>query len=148
MHATISPINAILCAVAFDYDETAKDAVKHLAGTSYAGGAWRVPILHLPTLKTIFGTMTVDPAVVGAYHELLRRMLDDLASSAHRKGNLGAHITELMERHAIGIAHIKAQTKADDPQLSLWLRGVKNAHANAERKAAIVRKRKEAAWTQ
>jgi len=51
----------------------------------------------------------VEPAVVVAYHEALRRMLDDLLPSAHRKGALGQHIAELMSLHANGIAAIKAK---------------------------------------
>ena len=66
-------------------------------------------MLELPTLKGIFDTMTVDPAVVAAYHEALRKMLDQLLPSAHRRGNLGQHIAELMSLHANGIAAITAK---------------------------------------
>lgn len=110
--------------------------------------------------------------MVTAYHELLKRMLCDFAGSEHRKGALGQHIAELQQRHGVGIAAVRKPgwkptprprstiTPAPSPQsepepgpedraLSLWLRGAKNAHANAEKKAhiatAVKRKRKKAA---
>lgn len=161
MHATITSHTATICAVAFDYDAATKNAVKELAGATYADGAWLVPILHLPVLKLIFSTMTVAPDVVANYHELLRRMLCDFVGSQHRKGALGTHIAELMERHAVGIAAVtakgwqpSARTKVpktievapafedEDTMLGLWLRGSKNAVANAEKKAHIERVRR------
>lgn len=57
-HVTITPSTAILCNIAFDYDESTKEQVKALAGANYQAGQWIVPILHLPTLKLIFSTMT------------------------------------------------------------------------------------------
>lgn len=178
-HATITQNTAILCTVAFDYDETAKEQVKALAGASFDGQVWTVPIMHLPTLKTIFDRLTVAPEVVSAYHELLKRLLSDFASSEHRKGALGNHITELKSLHAVGIAAVLktgwkpvertiipktiecttmlsksdsmpvSVSQEEEKALSLWLRGAKNAHANAEKKAHIAkagqRRRKKAA---
>lgn len=178
-HATITPNTAILCNVAFDYDEHSKEAVKALAGATYTAGLWIVPILHLPVLKLIFSTMSVAPEVVSAYHELLKRMLSDFAGSEHRKGALGNHITELKSLHAIGIAAVLktgwksvertivpktiecttplskndsrpvSVSQEEERALSLWLKGAKNAAANAEKKAhmvtAVKRKRKKAA---
>ena len=180
-HATITPHTAILCNVAFDYDEVSKEAVKALAGATFddIGKVWTVPILHLPVLKLIFSTMTVAPEVVADYHALLKRMLSDFAGSEHRKGALGNHISELKSLHAIGItAVLKTGWKpvertmvpktierttpllkidsisvsispAEEKAIGLWLRGSKNAAANAEKKAhmvtAVKRKRKQAA---
>jgi hypothetical protein len=178
-HATITPHTAVLCAVVFDYNESSKEAVKALQGASFDGHNWLVPILHLPVLKLIFGRLTVAPEVVTDYHALLKRMLTDFAGSGHRKGKLGEHITELQQRHAVGIAavHKTGWKPAERPQriqqpndttvtrpvdsmsvsvspaeekaIGLWLRGSKNAAANAEKKAhmvmAVKRKRKKAA---
>jgi len=180
-HATITPNTAILCDVAFDYDEPSKEAVKALAGATFddIGKVWIVPILHLPVLKLIFSTMTVAPEVVSAYHALLKRMLTDFAGSEHRKGALGNHITELKSLHAIGITAVLktgwkplertivpktiecttplskndsrpvSVSQEEERALSLWLKGAKNAHANAEKKAHIAkagqRKRKKVA---
>jgi hypothetical protein len=107
-HATISRHDAICCAVRCDI--AAKDSVKALAGATFDGDskAWIVPTMHLPTLKGIFDSMTVAPEVISAYHELLRRMLCDTMTSAGRKGELGRHLAELHERHAVGIAHVMA----------------------------------------
>lgn len=179
--ATITPSTAILCNVEFAYDEPSKEAVKALAGATFddIGKVWIVPILHLPVLKLVFSSMTVAPEVVTAYHALLRRMLTDFAGSEHRKGALGTHIAELMNRHAVGVAAVRktgwkpaertiipkmiesttplsqndsrpvSVSQDEDRALSLWLRGAKNAHANAEKKAhvatAVKRKRKKAA---
>lgn len=181
---TITYIDANTMAVRIDgfdkHDErhvAAKAAIKELAGAAYDSNdnTWRLSPMHLPTLKAIFDTMTVDPAAVAAYHEALCRMCDDLLPSAHRKGALGQHIAELMSLHANGIAAIKkagytppthrhvdaapmpkaqpvvdmATTNTDDRGLAIWLSGAKNAHKNAEKKKAIVaakkRKRKELA---
>jgi len=178
-HATITPNTAILCNVAFDYDEPSKEKVKALAGATYTAGLWTVPILHLPVLKLIFGRLTVAPEVVADYHALLKRMLSDFAGSEHRKGALGNHITELKSLHAVGITAVLktgwkpvertiipktierttpllkidsstvSVSQDEDKALSLWLRGSKNAAANAEKKAhmvtAVKRKRKQAA---
>lgn len=108
-HATITPHDRHCAVTMTGYSPAHKDAVKALAGAEYVGDAWIVSVLHLPTLKGIFDTMTVEPAVVAAYHEALRRMCDDLLPHAHRKGNLGQHIAELMSLHANGIAAIKAK---------------------------------------
>lgn len=172
-HATITPHDRHCAVTMTGYDLAHKEAVKALAGAEYIGGAWVVSVMHLPTLKAIFDSMTVAPEVVDAYHEALRRMCDDLLPSAHRKGALGQHIAELMRLHANGIAAIKAkgyvaptyrhvdaapvakvQPAADavevgDKALTVWLAGAKNAAKAAERKQAIVaakkRKRKELA---
>lgn len=166
-HATITP-HGHHCAVTMTgYDLAHKEAVKALAGAEYIGGAWVVSVMALPTLKAIFDTMTVVPEVVAAYHEALRRMCDQLLPSAHRKGNLGQHIAELMRLHANGIAAIKAKgytpptyrhveaapvtqahpvadmaADAADPALTVWLAGTKNAAKAAERKAEIVKARR------
>lgn len=171
-HATITPHTAILCKVAFDYAESTKEHVKALAGANFDGHNWIVPILHLPILKLIFSTMTVAPEVVKAYHELLKRMLDDLDSSSHRKGALGQHIKDLMERHAVGIAAVRKTgwkptprpratvapaplpqsepaPASEDRALALLLSGIKNAHVGTEKAGyiahAVKRKRKKAA---
>lgn len=160
-HATITRHTATICVVAFDYDVATRNAVKELAGATYADGAWLVPILHLPVLKLIFSTMTVAPDVVANYHELLRQMLCDFVGSQHRKGALGTHIAELIERHAVGIAAVtakgwqpSARTKMpktieaapafedEDTMLGLWLRGSKNAVANAAKKARMAKERR------
>lgn len=172
-HATITPHGRHCAVTMTGYDLAQKEAVKALAGAEYGGGAWIVSVLHLPTLKAIFDTMTVDPAVVAAYHDALRQMLDQLLPSAHRQGALGQHIAELMRLHANGIAAIKkggyvppthrhaeatpvvkvqpaaAVVEVGDQALTVWLTGTRNAHRAAERKQAIVtakkRQRKEAA---
>lgn len=173
IHATITPHGKHCAVTMTSYDLAHKEAVKALAGAEYIDGAWIVSVLHLPTLKGIFGSLTVVPEVVAAYHEALRSMLDQLLPSAHRKGALGQHIAELMALHANGIAAIKAKgytppihrhveatpvaktqpaavTVADagDPALTVWLAGAQNAAKAAERKAEIVkarrRKKKEA----
>ncbi len=173
-HATITPHGRHCAVTMTGYDLAHKEAVKALAGAEYIGGAWVVSVLHLPTLKAIFDTMTVEPAVVAAYHKALRKMCDELLPSAHRKGALGQHIAELMRLHANGIAaikkagytppthkHVEAKVKPSPKQpqteaaegadkgLSIWLSGVKNAHKNAEKKKRVAsakkRKRKEIA---
>jgi hypothetical protein len=108
-HATITPHDRHCAVTMTGYDLAHKEAVKALAGAEYIGGAWIVSVLALPTLKGIFDTMAVEPAVVAAYHDALRRMCDQLLPSAHRKGNLGQHIAELMSLHANGIAAIKSK---------------------------------------
>lgn len=108
-HATIISHGKHCAVTMTDYDLAHKEAVKALPGAEYISGAWIVSVLHLPTLKAIFDTMTVEPAVVAAYHEALRRMCDQLLPHTHRKGNLGQHIAELMRLHANGIAAIKAK---------------------------------------
>lgn len=169
-HANITPNTAILCTVAFDYDYATKETILALAGAAFDGHNWIVPILHLPILKLIFSSMTVAPKVVTAYHELLRRMLTDLDSSSHRKGALGQHITELQQRHAVGISAVhkngwnptprpratvaplpqpEPEPVPEDRALALLLSGIKNAHADSEKEGYIVnavkRKRKKAA---
>lgn len=172
-HATITPHDRHCAVTMTGYDLAHKEAVKALAGAEYVGGAWVVSVLHLPTLKAIFDSMTVAPEVVVAYHKALARMCDQLLPSAHRRGALGQHIAELMNLHANGIAAIKAKgyqppthrhveatpvakmqpaadvVEAGDKALTVWLAGTKNAHKAAERKQAIVaakkRKRKELA---
>ncbi len=114
-NATITPYTAILCHVTFPYDKIAKDTVKALPGATYADGAWLVPILHLPRLKLIFAGMTVAPAVVASYHELLRRMRADLTGHEHRRGALGQHIGEVLSLHAVGLATLH-QTAQDAPK--------------------------------
>lgn len=173
-HATITPHGRHCAVTMTGYDLAHKEAVKALPGAEYIGGAWVVSVLHLPTLKAIFDTMTVEPAVVAAYHAALRRMCDDLLPHTHRRGNLGQHIAELMSLHANGIAAIyrngykapestkskgKVQTAIEQPTtqkravsasctgngdhaLTLWLHGAQNAAKQAERKAAIERKRR------
>jgi hypothetical protein len=108
-HATITPHGRHCAVTMTGYSPAHKEAVKALAGAEYIGGAWVVSVLALPTLKGIFDTMTVEPAVVAAYHQAIRRMCDQLLPSAHRKGNKGQHIAELMSLHANGIAAIKAK---------------------------------------
>lgn len=156
-HATITCHSATLAIVEFAYDAATKDAVKALPGADFDGHAWLVPILHLPTLKGIFDTMTVAPEVVAAYHALLRRMLCDLCGHKMPKA--------LSDKHATGIAHITANgwrptptprpqfvapvatlpepaPMVDDPGLALWLRSVQGAVKAEERKAAMMAKRK------
>lgn len=173
-HATITPHGRHCAVTMTGYDLAHKEAIKALAGAEYIGGAWVVSVLHLPTLKAIFDSMTVAPEVVATYHEALRRMCDQLLPSAHRRGALGQHIAELMRLHANGITAIKAKgytppthrhveaapvaqaqpaadmmTDATAPALTVWLAGAKNAAKAAERKQAIVaakkRKKKELA---
>lgn len=171
-HVTITPSTAILCNVAFDYDDTTKEHVKALAGASFNGQVWTVPIMHLPTLKLIFSTMAVAPEVVKAYHELLKQMLSDLAGSEHRKGALGQHIAELQQCHGVGIAAVRKtgwkptprpwatvapaplpqpepETVPEDRALGILLSGIKNAHVGTEKAGyianAVKRKRKKAA---
>jgi hypothetical protein len=162
-HAHVTPNTPILCTVEFDYSPQIKDAVKELAGSNYANSLWTLPIMHLPTLKTIFATLTVDPAVVTAYHALLRKMLRQLEGQ-HRKGAMGKAIADLLDKHAVGIAAVykSGWTPTERPQTQyvptlpptvqpdrptvnvskgeqLWFNGVQNAAKAKERKAAIVR---------
>lgn len=164
-HATITRHSATLAIVEFAYHAATKDAVKALPGAEYADGVWIVPTMHLPTLKGMFGTMTVAPEVIADYHELLRRMLCDTMGSTGRKGELGRHLAELHERHANGIAHVmatgwqptptprpqpvappvpmvEAPPVVDAPDLAIWLRSSRRAVANEERKAAMLAKRR------
>ncbi len=164
-HATITRHSATLAIVEFAYHAATMDAVKALPGAEYADGVWIVPTMHLPTLKGIFDSMTVAPEVISAYHELLRRMLCDTMTSAGRKGELGRHLAELHERHAVGIAHVmatgwqptpsarpqhaaqpvpvaEAAPVVDAPDLAIWLRSSRRAVVNEERKAAMLAKRR------
>lgn len=112
-HATITLHSRLHCIVEFAYDDAVKEAVKTLPGTSFDGKRWIVAIMHLPTLKSIFTKLTVEPEVVAAYHRLLERMLDDLRGHERDKG-----IKALLEKHAVGIAAMRAK----DAQLELTLR--------------------------
>lgn len=109
-HANITHIDGNTMAVRMDmYNARLKDEVKALAGAIYENGAWLLSPMHLSRLKPLFSRMTVEPAVVEAYHAALCRMMDDLSGSLHRKGALGQHIAEVMELHAAGIAAIRAK---------------------------------------
>lgn len=111
-HATISAYTATLCIVEFGYSELAKSVVKSLPGAEYADKQWIVPILHLPTLKTIFTKLTVEQAVIDAYHRLLRRMVANMKGHERDKGVKG-----LLDKHALGIAAMQAK----EAQLALRL---------------------------
>lgn len=122
-HARILPAGPGLCLVDFAFNEAAKNAVKALPGAEFTGGKWVVPTLSLPALKAIFATLTVEPAVIQAYHSLLRRMLEDFAgagltvwlegsqvrSKCLRKGELGRHLAEVIGTHRPGIAAVLRQ---------------------------------------
>lgn len=158
-HATITPHTPTLCAVEFAYHAATKDAVKALPGSTFDGSVWYVAILHLPTLKGMFDTLEVEPAVVVAYHELLKRMMNDLAGCEHSKT-----AQELIATHERGIAAIIATgwqptptqrprhsapqpvagpVEAKDADLAQWLTGVKNAKKAADRKSAIVKNKRK-----
>lgn len=157
MHATISYHDAVCCAVAFAYDAATKDAVKALPGADFDGHAWLVPILHLPTLKSMFDTMTVAPEVVAAYQSLLRRMLCDFCGHKMPKALAEKHAT-VIERItangwqptptprpqpvAMGAPVPEPAPMVEDPGLALWLRSVQGAVKADERKAAMLAKRK------
>ena len=160
-HATITPHTSTLCAIEFAYNVRVKDAVKELPGSTYDGTTWHVAIMHLPTLKGIFDTLTVEPEVVANYHALIKRMLCDFVGSEHRKGELGKHIAEIKATHANGIAAvlstgwqptqpvrprhavavepIAGPVEAKDAGLATWLTGVKNAKKAEETKAHVVK---------
>lgn len=122
-HVTVKPSSPGLCTVAFAYDADAVAAVKALPGAEYDGAAWKVAVLSLPALKSIFATLTVDPAVLADYHQRLRRMLEDFAaggltvrlegsqvrSECFRKGELGRHLAEIVNTHRAGIAAVLKQ---------------------------------------
>lgn len=172
-HATITAHTSTLCIVEFAYSKRVKDAVKALPGSIFDGTTWRVAIMHLPTLKGIFTSMDVEPAVIVAYHDLVKRMLCDLLGSEHRKGELGKHIAEIYATHANGIAAVQrgptgrgwqptppprpqhatplntmpvaGPVEAKDAGLAIWLTGVKNAKANEETKVHVVKARRRKA---
>lgn len=102
--ATIRAYSAKLCIVEFGYSPGQKDTIKALAGAEFDGQRWTVPILHLPTLKTIFTKLTVDPAVINAYHALLQRMVADLDGFKKQKGVKG-----ILKKHSVGIAAMQAK---------------------------------------
>lgn len=122
-HATVKTSAPGLCTVAFAYDAEAVAAVKALPGAEYDGAAWKVAVLSLPALKSIFTALTVDPAVLADYHSRLRRMLEDFAaagltvrlegsqvrSECFRKGELGRHLAEIVNTHRAGIAAVLKQ---------------------------------------
>jgi len=122
-HATIKPAGPGQCRVEFAYNAKAVAAVKALPGSAFDGQHWTVPTLSLPALKAIFATLTVDPAVIGEYHTLLRRMLEDFAGSGLtvwlegsqvrskclRKGQLGPLLAECINTHRAGIAAVLRQ---------------------------------------
>lgn len=110
--ATIRFYSTKLCIVEFGYNPAQKDIIKALAGADFDGQRWTVPVMHLPTLKTLFATLAVEPAVVDAYHNLLRQMIADLKGFERKKG-----IKALLNKHAVGIAAMKARQS----QLSLTL---------------------------
>jgi len=164
-HAHITPHTPILCTVAFEYDEATKNSVKELAGASFDGGLWIVPIMHLPTMKDIFKTLDVDPAVILAYHALLKTMLQQFGgyppeSIAYTHANGIAAVykngwkpTErtksALMTHTTTIA---PSVESTPPTVNiskgeqLWFDGVQNAIRAKERKthmvAAVRRKRK------
>lgn len=102
--ATIRFYSAKLCIVEFGYNPAQKDIIKALAGADFDGQQWTVPVMHLPTLKTIFTKLTVEPAVISAYHHLLWRMMADLKGFERQKGVKG-----ILKKHAIGIAAMQAK---------------------------------------
>lgn len=173
-HATIRPAARDgRITVDFAYDERANAAVKALPGADFDGQIWTVPTMSLPALKSIFTTLTVDPAVLSDYYQRLRTMLEDFAaggltvrlegsqvrSKCLRKGNLGTHLGEVIETHRHGIVQVLKQgpivprvverpvvqdpvepEPADDGLAGSYLKGVRNAHKNVEKKTAIVKK--------
>jgi len=163
-HATITAHSATACIVEFPFDEQAKNAIKALPGSTYDGHVWSTAIMHLPTLKGIFGSMDVEPEVIQCYHELLKRMLCDLTGHEHCKA-----AQELMAKHAVGIAAVMSTgwrptkqqrrrnvqpllvagaVEAKDAMLDSWLTGVKNAKAIEETQAHVTkaRRRKAHPW--
>lgn len=102
--ATVKALSSKLCIIEFAYSASAKNAVKELAGATFDGEQWTVPVMHLPTLKNIFTKLTVDPVVVEAYHELLRRMVNDLQGHEHKKD-----AKALLSKHAVGIVAMQAK---------------------------------------
>lgn len=102
--ATIRAYRDKLCIVEFGYNPGQKDAIKALAGAEFDGERWIVPVMHLPTLKTIFAKLTVEPAVVEAYHRLLQRMVDDLDGFKKQKG-----VKDILKKHSVGIAAMQAK---------------------------------------
>lgn len=178
-HARITPAGPGLCAVDFAYDDAAKNAVKALPGAEFTGSKWKVPTLHLPTLKGVFTTLTVEPAVISEYYATLRRMLEDFAGSGLtvwlegsqvrskclRKGELGKHLAEVIDKHRAGIAAVLKQgaivapARVERPEptqpvlvpeaepvvdkgLEVFLKGVKNAQKKADQKEAIVKSKR------
>lgn len=158
-HATITAHTSTVAVIEFAYSVATKDAVKSLPGSQYADGVWLVAIMHLPTLKTLFSSLDVEPAVVVAYHDLLKRMMCDLAGHEHCKA-----AKELTAKHANGIAAIVATgwqptrtlrphrtplqpvsgpVEAKDGDLVIFLAGVKNAKKAADRKTAIVKNKRK-----
>lgn len=160
--------------VRFDYDVSTKDKIKVLPGAEWDkdGQQWTVPTMSLPALKSIFATLTVEPAVLADYYQRLRRLLEDFAaggltvrlegsqvrSKCLRKGELGKHLGEVIETHRHGIVQVLRQgpivprvverpvvpvdvvpEPADDGLAGSYLKGVKNAHKNVEKKAQIVK---------
>lgn len=111
--ATIRTYSDKLCVVEFTYSARQKDAIKALAGAEFDGEQWIVPVMHLPTLKTIFTKLTVEPAVVEAYHALLQRMVADLDGFKKEKGVKG-----ILKKNAVGITAMQAKQS----QLALTLR--------------------------
>lgn len=160
--ATITYIDAIDCRVDFGYDERVKNTIKTLPGATYNNKAWIVPIMHLPILEALFIHIDIDPAVLAAYYDALKRMLQDFAGSEHRQGQLDLHIKELMQKHAKGIEHVTCNWQPkpathrpmprpeqpvtqppliEDRGLSLFLAGSKNAVKAEAKKAQYNRKR-------
>lgn len=122
-HARVTPADPGLCVVDFAYDAPTVAAVKALPGAEFTGSKWQVPTLSLPSLKPIFTTLTVDPAVLADYYRLLRAMLEDFAgagltvwlegsqvrSKCLRKGQLGPLLAECIDKHRPGIAAVLRQ---------------------------------------
>lgn len=132
-HARVMAHSATLARVSFAYEPSLKAQVAELPGATYGGnGAWILPIMHLPTLKVIFATMDVSPAVIANYHVLLRRMIRQL------EGRRGKAITALLDKHAIGIAAVREK----DGLAGTMFTGMRNAIKAEARKKAIVRNRR------
>lgn len=164
---TITHIDGNTMAVRLDRLDTAvKDEIKALPGATYADGAWLLSPVSLPALKAICGQMTVEPAVVAAYHAALRKLCDDLYPCRYHGGAMGRAIGEILHQHANGIAaiqragytpptHLHPEPKVErkrktveaettpeatpaDRGLALWLSGAKNAHTAADKKKQVV----------
>lgn len=159
--ATVTYHDTVCCAVRCDI--ALKDGVKALAGATFDGDskAWLVPVMHLPTLKAMFDSMTVAPDVIAAYQTLLKKLL------CHALADRSGLLASTLQRHEIGIAHVLATgwrptpvalphytpvsvaveepaPQAADAGLVLLMRGVRGAVKAEERKAAMLPRRHRA----
>lgn len=176
-HATIHHINAETMAVEFDYNKDLKDTIAAMIGSDWdkPNKRWLLPIARLgDVVKLFWPNVTLDYDVLRARDEQLKRMFRQWQTLGVQfwleQGKVQCSHALLNEwfatngnkLHAVALEAVLAEpvpapatlpqvdypiADKDDPGLTIWLRGVKNARVAEEKKAAMLaaKKRKRVA---